>query len=40
MGMGLALVRRIMELHQGRVTVRSELGQGTVFTLHFAPLPS
>lgn len=34
-GMGLALVRRIMELHQGRVTVRSQVGQGTTFSLHF-----
>jgi len=34
-GMGLAMVRRIMELHGGRVSVTSDLGLKTVFTLHF-----
>ncbi|OLP20144.1 hypothetical protein BST81_01540 [Leptolyngbya sp. 'hensonii'] len=32
-GLGLALVRRITELHQGDVTVRSKLGQGSCFTV-------
>jgi two-component system, OmpR family, sensor kinase len=32
-GLGLALVRAIAERHNGRVTLRSRLGQGTVFTL-------
>lgn len=32
-GLGLALVRAIAELHNGRVGLRSRLGQGTVFTL-------
>ncbi len=32
-GLGLALVRAIAERHNGRVGLRSRLGQGTVFTL-------
>ena len=32
-GLGLALVRAIAERHNGRVTLRSRLGQGTVFSL-------
>ena len=34
-GLGLALVRRIAELHGGRVTVNSQEGEGSWFTLHF-----
>jgi len=33
-GIGLALVRAITERHAGWVSVRSRLGQGTVFTIH------
>lgn len=33
-GLGLAIVREIMLAHQGRVTVESELGLGTTFSLH------
>ncbi|WP_334732366.1 PAS domain S-box protein [Nostoc sp.] len=32
-GLGLALVRRIIELHKGSVTVRSTIGQGSQFTV-------
>ena len=32
-GLGLALVRRLAELHGGSVTVASELGQGSRFTI-------
>ncbi len=32
-GLGLALVRAIAERHHGRVSLRSRLGQGTVFSL-------
>jgi two-component system OmpR family sensor kinase len=32
-GLGLALVRAIVERHSGRVTLRSRPGQGTVFTM-------
>jgi two-component system heavy metal sensor histidine kinase CusS len=34
-GLGLAIVRSIMGLHGGRVSLRSEAGEATVFTLHF-----
>lgn len=33
-GLGLSLVKRIAEKHQGSVTVESELGVGSTFTLH------
>ncbi|KAM3106631.1 GAF domain-containing sensor histidine kinase [Phormidesmis sp. 146-33] len=33
-GLGLALVRRIVELHDGIVTVESKVGQGSQFTIH------
>jgi two-component system phosphate regulon sensor histidine kinase PhoR len=34
-GLGLYLVKRLMEGMGGRVSVSSELGRGTFFTLHF-----
>ena len=34
-GLGLAMTRRIVEEHGGQVTVQSEIGKGTDFTLHF-----
>jgi PAS domain S-box-containing protein len=36
-GLGLALVKRIMDLHGGIVAVHSNLNQGSRFTLHFPP---
>jgi signal transduction histidine kinase len=33
-GFGLSLVRRIAEVHGGRVTVTSRAGEQTTFTLH------
>ncbi len=33
-GLGLALVRTILEHHDGRVSARSEVGEGAVFTVH------
>ena len=38
-GMGLATVYGIVELYGGKITVDSELGQGTVFSV-FLPLPA
>ncbi len=32
-GLGLALVKKLVELQDGRVTVQSEVGQGSVFTV-------
>lgn len=37
-GLGLALVKRIAEMHGGRVTVDSQRGRGSQFTLHI-PCP-
>lgn len=34
-GLGLYLARQITELHQGRLAVSSELGQGSEFTMQF-----
>jgi PAS domain S-box-containing protein len=39
-GIGLTIVRRIMELHHGRVAVKSKLGEGTTVTLFFPSVPS
>ena len=36
-GMGLALVKRLMEKHNGRVTVESRPGEGSKFRLVFPP---
>jgi CheY-like chemotaxis protein len=38
-GLGLALVKRIAEMHGGRVSVESQLGQGSQFSLHI-PCPT
>ncbi|MDZ7372606.1 MAG: cell wall metabolism sensor histidine kinase WalK [candidate division KSB1 bacterium] len=34
-GLGLALVARIVELHRGRILVRSSEGKGTIFRIYF-----
>lgn len=34
-GVGLALVKKIIALHQAEIAVSSEVGYGTIFTLHF-----
>jgi signal transduction histidine kinase len=33
-GLGLSIVKHIVEAHQGKVTVRSKQGQGTTFTIY------
>jgi signal transduction histidine kinase len=35
-GLGLALARTILALHAGSLTVRSQPGQGTIFTMRFS----
>lgn len=34
-GIGLSLSRQIMQLHKGGLTVKTEVGEGTLFTLEF-----
>ena len=36
-GLGLAIVKHIVQAHGGRVSVASEVGSGTTFTLHIPP---
>lgn len=37
-GVGLALVRRLVEEHSGTLTLESELGKGTTVTLNIPPV--
>jgi len=38
-GLGLSIVKRIVEAHGGRVTVSTRIGTGTVFTIHLPAAP-
>jgi len=38
-GLGLSIVKSIMDLHQGQVSVQSEVNKGTMMVLRFPPLP-
>jgi two-component system phosphate regulon sensor histidine kinase PhoR len=37
-GLGLAITRAIVEAHAGKIEVKSQIGQGTTFTLTFPNL--
>jgi predicted ATPase/signal transduction histidine kinase len=36
-GLGLAIVKQVLELHGGTVSIRSQVGQGSCFTIHLPP---
>ncbi|MEP7336235.1 MAG: HAMP domain-containing sensor histidine kinase [Acidobacteriota bacterium] len=39
-GLGLSLVRHIVDYHAGRVSVKSKAGQGSEFTVHIPVIPA
>jgi len=39
LGLGLTVVKAFVEMHGGRVTVESEVGKGTTFTIHLPSQP-
>jgi signal transduction histidine kinase len=39
-GLGLSIAKRVMERHNGNVSIKSRLGQGTTFILNFPNSPS
>ena len=39
-GLGLYLANQIVELHHGRLTLESQPGQGSVFSIHLKKMPS
>ncbi|MFN4215378.1 sensor histidine kinase [Exiguobacterium sp.] len=39
-GLGLAIVKQIMDAHHGKIEVDSEIGKGSIFSLHFPIMDS
>jgi signal transduction histidine kinase len=39
-GLGLYLANQIVELHHGRLTIDSEPGNGSVFSIHLTKMPA
>jgi signal transduction histidine kinase len=39
-GLGLYLANQIVELHHGRLTIESEPGHGSVFSIHLKKMPA
>ncbi|PLR92570.1 sensor histidine kinase [Bacillus sp. T33-2] len=39
-GIGLSIVKALVEAHKGKITVKSELDKGTVFTVLFPEIPA
>ena len=37
-GLGLAIVKHILTRHNGRLSIRSEVGKGSAFTVHLPTL--
>ena len=37
-GLGMTIVKRVVEMHLGRIDVQSEVGKGTTFTVTFPPV--
>ncbi|KAF5055763.1 Alkaline phosphatase synthesis sensor protein PhoR [anaerobic digester metagenome] len=38
-GLGLAIAQEIIQQHNGKITVKSNIGKGTVFTLQLPVIP-
>ena len=36
-GLGLSIVKHVLHLHQARLGIESEVGRGSVFSIHFTP---